>query len=52
MITTINTYPPWDGIHDKGLDLEADQTNRSHDPNNRDRSPQLLKPMRQSTTQR
>ena len=31
------------GIHDKGLDLEATKTGRSHDPNDRDRGPQLLK---------
>jgi hypothetical protein len=38
--THVWSYPLWDGIHDEGLDLEAIQPGRSHDPNDRDRGPQ------------
>jgi hypothetical protein len=37
--TDVRSYPPQDGIHDKGLDLEATQTDESHDPNDRDHGP-------------
>jgi hypothetical protein len=36
----VRFYPPWDGIHDKGLDLEAVLPGESHDPNDWDRGPQ------------
>jgi hypothetical protein len=44
--------PLQDGIHDKGLDLEAIQPGGSHDPNDRDRGPQLLKLTRRPMTRR
>jgi hypothetical protein len=50
--THVPSYPPRDGIHEEGLDLEANQIDGSHDPNDQDRGPQLLMPTRQSTTQR
>ena len=31
--TYVRSYPLRDGIHDEGLDLEANQTGGSHDPN-------------------
>jgi hypothetical protein len=40
--------PATDGIHNEGLDLEAIQASRNHDPNDRDHAPPLLKTMRQS----
>jgi hypothetical protein len=30
--TRVRSYPLWDEIHDKGLDLEAIQTDENHDP--------------------
>jgi type II restriction/modification system DNA methylase subunit YeeA len=42
----VRSHPLRDGIHDEGLDLEAIQTNESHNPNDRDHGPQLLKPTR------
>jgi hypothetical protein len=46
----VPSYPPWDGIHKEGLDLEANQIDGSHDRNDPDRGPQLLMPTRQSMT--
>jgi hypothetical protein len=46
----VRSYPLWNGIRDEGLDLEANQTSRSHDPNDQDRGSQPLKPTKQSTT--
>jgi hypothetical protein len=43
-------YPLRDGIHDGGLDLEAIQASRSHDPRARDHGHQLHKLTRRSTT--
>jgi hypothetical protein len=34
--TSVQSYPLWDGIHDKGLDLEAIQAGENHNPNDRD----------------
>lgn len=48
--THVSSYLLRDGIHDRGLDLEASQTDESHDPNDRDRGPQLHKLARRSTT--
>jgi hypothetical protein len=47
----VRSYPLQDGIHDTGLDLEAIQLGGSHDPNDRDHGPQLLKPTRRAMTQ-
>ena len=44
--TKVRLHPLWDGIHDESLDLEAIQIDGSHDPNDWDRGPQLLKPTR------
>jgi hypothetical protein len=46
----VRSHPLRDVIYDDGLDLEAIQTDESHDPNDWDRGPQLLKPIRQMTT--
>ena len=40
----VRPHPLWDGIHDEGIDLKAIQTSGNHDPNDRDRGPQLLQP--------
>ena len=39
--THVQSYPLRDGIYDEGFDFEADQTGRSHDPNDRDHGPLL-----------
>ena len=36
------SHPLWDGNHNGGLDLKATRADESHDPNDRDRGPQLL----------
>jgi hypothetical protein len=47
--THVRSYPPWDGIHDEGLELEAIQTGESHDPNDRGAA---LSPLSQQSNQR
>jgi len=41
--THVRFYPLWDGIHDGGLDLEANQVDGSHDLGTRDCGHQLHK---------
>ena len=45
-MTHVRFYSLRDGIHDEGLDLEAIRTGGGHDPNDRGRGPQLLRPRR------
>jgi len=46
----VRSYPLPNGIHDKGLDLEAIQISGSHNLNNQDRGPKLVKPTGRSMT--